>query len=407
MSQSLLTRTRTNLPVVALWSGSLMGAGLTLGAIVVASRILGAEIFGVYNVGYSLASLLALPVGYGLGSTTTYYHALGRKMDGRGYGVPFDGLALFALAVVLAWVVTELFFETTVLLHVSLATGVLIVGYYLLEGMLKGSERFYGIAIARAVSGVVLVGVVALLALRDSSGLTGHELTIGRGIAFLLPTVAVAISTVDGPLKGIPRLEERFGRQPVWGRVTAGAAAVSLPTVLLYSDKVILSAFMPFEAIGLYSVYFIASYLVVGRLSEPVLLVLFPRGVAKGDRGSFSPRSQVLIYVVMVALATLSQVLVFLFVSAEYEANPALIVLFAVGAGFFGLEELLWWDYAGRHPGAMRAFAAQGLVGGAILASGLLTLPRLYGIPGAAVATSLGAGYLLFAANRIRSRGTG
>ncbi|MGH2656334.1 MAG: lipopolysaccharide biosynthesis protein [Actinomycetota bacterium] len=396
---------------------TLVGSAAMTFALLAWGRWVGPRDFARYSVAYSLAGLLSIPAGYGIGSATMRLFAQrgsssGEVRKGRMalslFGIVSGLLAVAALASgsILA---DHLRIERSVVtagVVLGVATSLILFAEY----VLKGTSRTGSLAWLRlfvAVSFVASMGIVLLVFPPSFLGPVA-----ARGLPSFIAggVVAFAILRPAGD-RGGTGADEAVGAQPEarpttleagqFLRFAVGAAVASSASIfLLYVDKLVLVWVLPLREVGVYSGYFLGSYLLLARASEVFISILFPRAV-RHERGSNDQVRRLVRMGIPIAfvVALAGQFASLRILGGAFGLSWSLAAMFAIGVSFFVVADARWWLVAGAEGvSGVRRFGWNAVIVVLVVAGGMLTLPRILGLHGAAL-TLCGASLYSFLAS--------
>jgi len=379
------------------FGATVLGVGLMNLALLLIGRWLGPEAFGAYFVAFSIATFAVLPSAYGLGPAATYLLA---REDGDGplalassvfllFSIVFTAaLWMFRSSIANAVGVAPNLVESGILFSLPLA------GYLYLEQALKGLRRYRSLAGLRVTVPVGFLAVVAVMIF----GFGQLDYTVPLW-ARALPYLAAAGLAFPILLMKLPAL--RLNGLGLFLRFAGGAMVGSAASVFFISaDKLMLTGILSPAEIGIYSGYFLVSFMVAGRLSEIMTTVLFPestrRNAEVGEDAAPHPRAMARTLAGFVGLFALLAVIqqVAIFILGDRFGLPwPLGLLFAFGGSLFGTAEMRWWYLASFGRRGIRLFALNSAAAVILLVAGMLTLAPIHGLWGAASALALAAGY--------------
>ncbi|MGQ0815873.1 MAG: lipopolysaccharide biosynthesis protein [Gemmatimonadota bacterium] len=369
--------------VAAVASGSAAASVLIVAAGILAARAIGPAEFGKYFIALSGANLIALFSGYGIASACAY--ELTRRNSDVMHRALFVLLFSLPLSVAL-WVgVTSVLGEAArgldVIVWGSLLGGALSV-YLVAEGTLKGVRSYRMLAWCRTAGALLFL---ALIAVASSMQLRSFVLPASaRGISLIVIGVTVfALATG----RGTDYTPAAHSYRNFVSYALAATAGTLISVTLLYADKLVLSRSLSAADIGVYSAYFLPSYLLLGRAGEAAISVLFPERAASAPSDRLTRELWLVLALVGVALGAcslLAQWLTFLLLGDAYPFRWSLALLFATGATAFGIADVQWWLNAGSGARGASIFGLSGFALTVVLVVGLSFASSRWGIGGAA-----------------------
>lgn len=243
--------------------GAVVSRSMTLGASIVAGRVLGVEVFGRLGVIQSTIGVFAVLAGAGLGLAATKYVAQYRRTDAaktRDYLTSalqvslVTGLAISLLFFVLSpWLAARFLNDSQLTMELRLASALVLFGAVsgVQSGVLIGYENFRTIAWVNGLRGATMLVTVSLGAMR--AGLRGAVL--GLVLSELSAVVAgqVAIRRLEGGLGRLSQVKSARVRELWRFALPALLASVVVQPALWASSLLLVNQPGGFAAMGLYS----------------------------------------------------------------------------------------------------------------------------------------------------------
>ncbi len=365
-------------------------------------RLLGPAGFARYSLVYSIAGVLSLPAGYGIGSATMRLLAerrVGDESGGLRMAVRWFSLVSGGLILLMLILTPPLRRVLEVPGAVYLA-GVALAGgtsfYLFVEYILKGESLIRRLAWVRILNALAFTGILIIWYLVLPASFLGP--IIGRGVPYLI-SGAIILLSVSSPLfrqeatRGKLAEDQWRGgdddslREPVkFLRFSLGACIASSASVfLLFADKLVLARVMTLREVGIYSGYFTGSYLLLSRGGEVLISVLFPGAVRRERESERAARLLLGIGTPGAFLVALAGVFVsFRLLGTQFDFSWALAALFSLGVSMYVVADARWWLIAGAEGirGVAR-FGWNSVSIAVIVVIGMLVLPTVLGLYGA------------------------
>lgn len=370
--------------------------------------------YGLLSLTFATVGILALVGRLGFGDATTrfYYERsqqgwkqlrefCGSMLSGS---LVSGGLVALATLVVLQWVSPE--GNTARCLRAACFVVVTRSVLGVIYQIYRGQERAVAFSIAQlATRYVPLALAIAILLV---SGLSAYTVIVATAIGEGLVATACLAEFAGRGLLGRPSLS-RWHLNAAFGYGAPLALGNSSTFLLDYGDRFLIERFLGLGAVAAYAVpYDLASTLaaaVFGSIKLALLPLIFRLWESEGRAATSEFVSRVFTYSVALAIPgavlflAITPDLIVLLTSAKYSGSAPLMVYLLPGV-FMG-EMNFMLASALMIAGTTTALAVLSLVSGAAnVALNLLLLPR-WGLTGAACATTLSYGFLMYATYRM------
>jgi len=378
--------------------GTLVGTVFSFSFNILSGRILGPEGYGRFTLLQSIGMILYIPMLFGVHTAMIKYAAERPESDRQQIVLSSSFLMVLVFTVVALFVYTlfageiaALFSVSTDVYWLSLLFAVLFVFYTINTSALLGLNRMKQYALTQPIfSSLMLFTFLALILLQQFNYLS---MVYAMYLAYGVTAIGILVSlrhrlvfVLDRPwLKTLVRF--------------SAAAMLGCVCFTIYTNvgKLLINYFMSVEEVGIYGVYYYASFTVVGLLSGIFTTVLFPTisGV-KDIRSIYSKMNTMVIYYILAGtpFVLVCEVVILKLFGSQYPMIPALMILFALTAMLvtgYGLYQ--WLFNAEGIRGAHLALTNEIMITALNLGLNILLIPRygLYGATGAtAIAFSIG-----------------
>lgn len=400
----------SNVPPATIFGSTIFDIALTFGRqflagiiqlalILIVAHLLGAEGAGAYAVALLLPNLMGQLLNLGLGTASIYFVASGQFSMEIAWAATRNailGMTVFGLiigAVILSTASDQLFPGISIAaLSIGLATYPCMLILTVISSFFQAAQDFRAFNITVLLQPVFSFIGVLLLWLSGQVNLVSILLVVAIGHLFSL---VVALVILQSKVKLLVRCA---GKQEYLRRALNYGYKAYLGNILSFLsyrlDLFLLNVLIGPAAVGVYSV---AVRLVeqLWMISQAVSVVIFPRLSAMKQSEELRSRftafmSRAVLWTTLVSaifLAAVAHPLIMLLFGSEFEGAYSAMLVLLPGVVLFSCARVLANDLAARgQVGTNLALA--GLVLGVNAIANILLIP-LYGIAGAAIATSL------------------
>jgi len=305
---------------------------------ILAVRSLGPTEYGKVSLVFALANFLPYFMFMGLQSGLVKYLPEKKEVNQKGIIITTSllGILLFTclslvVAIFLRNFILNLFDLTLSIFYVSLIYSTFTVLKTATESILKGLLNFKMQAILDiAYTGVAAVFFILLYLLGYGNSYLIYILAFVLG---LLIYVSIVLIKYKRFIKFYFWNYDSFKSLLSYGFFSVlGSVALF---VLWGSDRFFLNKFLDVKSVGIYSVYYGTSLIVLGRFSSILLKVLFPTASGRTDKCEINKRLGKLMLIgflpILVANCALMYIMMLIY-GKEYPLKPDWILLFSVNA---------------------------------------------------------------------------
>lgn len=359
-----------------------------------AGRFLGPEEYGRYALTLSIASIMMIPMLFGL-NTSMIKFGSGTIGKERSSVLATGTVLVVSLAVASSfvfWLVEPLVTEHWPIVGalwvwaIILALG--LVMQYLADAFFRSLKAFQLQSMWLIIGAVTLL--IALLALFffaenhtfrayvSATVISYGVLLIGATILFVRHASFTDVSR--------PRALElgHFGFYAMFGSIVG--------TLIMNVDRLMIGSFLGESSVGVYMAYSIAATVIILKLTEVFLNVFFPT-VSSMDRAQKAvlfvkmQRPLALTFIFLVFLTVISTVFTLFLFGEDYPIAPVLLGLFSVQAPLIAIASILAWLISSCGVYILRKMTLFGMLLLVVnIGCNALLIP-VFGIAGAVVAT--------------------
>lgn len=373
--------------------GTMVGTLFSFSFNILSGRILGPVGYGQFTLLQSIGMLFYIPMLFGVHTALIKYTAESPDTDRQRVVLSsaflmvlfFTGISLLAFWICATPIAATLSISLD-LYWLGVLFAVLFVFYTLTTSALLGLNKIKQYALTQPVFSFLMFGTfLVLMLMHHLNYLTmAYAMYVAYGVTALGILVYLRqylIVQVDRPWLGTL---VRFSTAAMMGCVCY--------TVYTNIGKLMINYYMSVEEVGVYGVYYYASFTVVGLLSGIFTTVFFPTISKYKDLTSvYNKLNTMVVYYILLGLPF---VVVFEFVilklfGAQYPMVPGLMLLFALTAMLVtGYGMYQWLFNAEGIRGAHLALTNEIMITVLNLVLNILLIPR-YGLYGAAGATAI------------------
>lgn len=310
-------------------------------------RILGPAEFGKYQLIYSIALILLVPMLMGSNTTIVKYASPLRKLK-EIRSVISSSLSIFFMssaAIVLIAIFFSGFFTDILSIDqrpffyaVLLALGLCL--YYLSQHVLQALDKLKQLSIFEMISSLLALALFFILIRTLQNYFSFYIPVLAGFVVFTVLTVLVA-------WKYILRFKPSKSRFRMLIKYGFFSMLLSLGgTVLGNIDKILINKFLGQESVGIFQAYSIGSIVAVNILTSIFITVFFPAASRYSDKFSILKRLDRLCIIagllIVVSIPFLEYVVLKLFGSSYYISLPLMIAFSIASALYFVDLSYIW-----------------------------------------------------------------
>jgi len=383
--------------------GMLLSSFLIFLVHLMAARFLGAMIYGRFQIIYTIAQFMLIPMLFGLNTATARYLAVESDKN-KLSDIKTNSIWLFMGAIsitllllfLLKRVIMSKFGIDAVLFKQAVFFTIVSGVYFFMRSILQGlklmkilalAEFLYGLGIIIVFGSFILLGEKKIIAIYSA-------FLIGYGLFILLALVRSVkmfeIVTFKNLHWSISKKILAYAKYAILGSVSG---------VLLGNiDKIIIKQFGNFEDVGIYSVYLIASTVIFAQLVNIFVTVFFVQASASFNKRVIVDKLNKIIKFIFFVSALLSCMVIYgvlFIVGKKYVVNFGYLILFAVNSGLLVIFQIKMWFLNSEGVRGVRKTVQGTLFAGVLnLVLNLWLIPR-YGIYGA-ISSTIFANLILY-----------
>ncbi len=317
----------------------------------VAARFLGAKIYGEFQVIYTIAQFILIPMLFGLNTAVIKYLSTAKtsteKNDVKKVGtLLFSGVAMTTIVISFvfesAW--SRLFGVNLTIFREAIGLAFFAGLYFFTRAILQGMQKMKflaGLEFFYAVSLILVFGVFIFWGNRNVQSIY-IAFVIGYGLFALVVILRNKILTyLIWPRKVDWKISKKiiaYAKYAILGSISG--------ILLSNVDKIVLTRVDSFVEVGLYSVYLTASTVFFGQLVAIFITVFFAQASAINNKQPMLRKiNKILpsIFFITVLLSNIVIYIVFMIVGKKYHINFWYSLLFAINAGLLVVYQVKMW----------------------------------------------------------------
>ncbi len=360
---------------------------------ILAGRLLGREEYGHYALALSVASIILIPLLWGLNTSMIKYGAgkSGRERDGIVSAALMGFIGLLIVGLIMLWIfrlpLMSLFNVSSRIYQWAIILSFAMTLQLMADAIFRTFHRFRTQAWWLIASSVLLVGMLVFLLQSPGKDFTSYVIPIVVSYAvLLLGAITILIRNVGSFHWNKPTFQTltHFGFYAMMGSVTG--------TTLLNVDRLILNYYIDQQAVGLYFAYTVSSTMIMMKLMEVFVNVFFPF-VSKSRSEEKALifhrlRSRVFLFFPALLLLTGATTMVTLFFyGSEYRLDYVLLLLFSIQAPLLAIGSIFAWFINTLDMKTIRHFMFVGFVMIVLNVVGNFLMVPIWGLYGAVSAT--------------------
>ncbi len=390
--------------------GTMIGTLFSFSFNILSGRILGPEGYGQFTLLQSIGMILYIPMLFGVHTALIKYTA--EKTDGLRQRIIlsssflmvllFTGISLL-IFVVFANLISAIFSISIEIYWLGVIFAVLFVFYTLTTSALLGLNKMKQYALTQPIfSFLMLATFLILILLRQFNYLS---MVYAMYLAYGFTAFGILIF-----LRQYLRFEvDRPWMKTLFRFSTAAMMGCVCFTIYTNVGKLMINYYMSVEQVGIYGVYYYASFTVVGLITGIFTTVFFPTVSKYKDlRSIYKKLNTMVVYYILLGIpfVVVFEVVILQLFGAQYPMIPALMLLFALTAMLVtGYGMYQWLFNAEGIRGAHLALTNEIMITVLNLVLNILLIPHygLYGAIGAtAIAFTIGIIGFYFRGNKLQ-----
>ncbi|MCQ8893260.1 MAG: oligosaccharide flippase family protein [Methanolinea sp.] len=335
---------------------------------ILAGRILGPGGYGQFILVQSIGMMLYIPMMLGFNTAMIKYCAENRDDDQLKRIISTTFFLIFTL-IILSVMVYGLFVNLLIaffsvnmkIIWFSIIFAVLFVLFTLVTSTLRGLHQMEKFALFQSLFGIVLL--LSFLAFLFVQFVTFEAMVYAYYIAYgVIFCVIVSISLK----KYLSFQVDRIWLSKVWkysGYALIGGLSFTLYTNI---DRILINYYMDIGSVGIYGVYYYASFAVIGLFSGIFVTVFFPTASKVINKELLYIKLKKLIpllFIIGIPGTMVSEFVILRFFGKEYPVDLSLMFIFALTAVLVTTYTIFAWF-----------FNAEGMLGARLTVSGTMII---------------------------------
>jgi len=336
---------------------SFVGFGTVLSTIfsflftVIGGRMLGPSGYGSFTLVQSIAMILYIPMLLGFNTAMIKYCAettdqdrLSRIISSTYIIVVFLIAISLILYVIFINQLTASFSVNREIIWLSIIFAVLFVFNTLTTSTLRGLHLMKGFALFQPIFGLTLLSTFFIFVCIQPPSF--KAMVYANFFAFASIGCVIVILFLK---KYLAFRVDRVWLATAWRY--SNYALIGGLAFTLYSniDRILINYYMDMESVGIYGVYYYASFAVIGLFSGVFITVFFPVASKTSDKKLlYSKLTKTIHYLLILAIlgVMIGEVIILQFLGKEYPQNFLLMVLFAITAVLATWYSILAWFFS-------------------------------------------------------------
>jgi O-antigen/teichoic acid export membrane protein len=304
---------------------------------IIAGRMLGPSGYGSFTLVQSIAMILYIPMLLGFSTAMIKYCAETTEHDRLSSIISTTYITTVVL-IVISVIIYVIFFNQIIaifsvnqeILWLSIIFAVLFVFYTLTTSTLRGLHLMKGFALFQPIFGFILLSTFFIFIYNQPASF--EAMVYANYLAFgAIGCVIVIIFLKKYFVFRIDRLWLSTAMR------YSNFAVIGALAFTLYSniDRILINYYMDVESVGIYGVYYYASFAVIGLFSGVFITVFFPTSSKIFDKKLlYSKLNKIIPYLIILGIpgVLISEFIILQFFGKDYPINFPLMILFAISA---------------------------------------------------------------------------
>jgi O-antigen/teichoic acid export membrane protein len=356
---------------------SIVGLGTIVSTIfsslftIIGGRILGPSGYGTFALVQSIAMILFIPMLLGFDTAMIKYCAetMDQNRHSRIISTTYITVVfLTAISVILYLIfsnqITAFFSISWEIFWLSIIFAVLYMFYTLTISTLRGLHLMKGFALFQPIFGITLLSTFFIFIYILPASF--KAMVFANYLAFGVIGLIIIIIFLR---KYLAFYVDRLWLSKAWRY--SNFALIGALAYTLYSnvDRILINYYMGVESVGIYGVYYYASFAIIGLFSGVFTTVFFPTASKSIDKKLlYMKLNKIIPYLLALGIpvSLLCEFIILQFFGKEYPVNFSLMVLFAISAVLVTWYTILAWF-----------FNSEGVNGARLTVSGTLIIALL------------------------------
>ncbi len=331
--------------------GMLLSSALIFLVHLVAARFLGVKIYGEFQVIYTIAQFILIPMLFGLNTAVIKYLSIAKTPNEKNKikkvgTLLFSGVAMITIIVsfIFEGVWSRLFGVNLIIFREAIVLAFFAGLYFFTRAILQGMQKMKflaGLEFFYAVSLIFVFGMFIFLGNRNVQSIY-IAFIVGYGLFALVVILRNKILTY---LIWHRKVDWKISKKII--AYAKYAILGSISGILLSNvDKIVLTRVDSFVEVGLYSVYLTASTVFFGQLVAIFITVFFAQASSLDNKQPILRKiNKILpsIFFIIVLLSNIVIYIVFMIVGKKYHINFWYSLLFSINAGLLVVYQIKMW----------------------------------------------------------------
>lgn len=398
---------------------SYVGLGTILSTIfsfsynIIAGRVLGPAGYGGFTLVQSIAMFLYIPMLLGLNTAMIKYCAESRdlyqqrKIISTTYGVVI-GLTIVTLLLygVFRYQIADVFSVSQEIIAISVLFALLFVYYTLATSSLRGLHQMKDYAIFQPIYGVTLLSALLVFIYIQFNSL--KAMVYATCLAYGIVGSIIVLTFLR---KHLSFIIDRSWLSTLWKYSSVAVIGGISFTLYTSIDRIMINYYMDVEGVGVYGVYYYASFTVLILISGIFTTVFFPTSSkTHNKRALYGKLNRIVPYLLILGMpaALIGEYIILRLFGEGYPIQLPLMLVFAVAAILVTWYEIYAWFFNSEGiEGSKLTVSGTLIIAIANIILNLILIPRfgLYGAIGAtALAFALGLCYNFYRGKRFFTR---
>lgn len=373
--------------------GTLIGTLFSFSFNILSGRILGPEGYGQFTLLQSIGMLLYIPMLFGVHTALIKYTAESPNTDRQRIILSsaflmvllFTGISLLIFTIFAGPIAAMLSISIDIY-WLGVIFAVLFVFYTLTTSALLGLNKIKQYSLTQPIFSFLLLATFLVLILMHQFNYL--SMVYAMYLAYGFTALVILIY-----LRHYLRFEaDRLWMGTLFKFSTAAMMACVCYTVYTNVGKLMINYYMSVEEVGIYGVYYYASFAVVGLITGSFTTVFFPTVSKYKDlRSIYKKMNTIMVYYIPLGIpfVVVFEFMILKLFGAQYPVDPALMFLFALTAMLVSGYGMYQWLLSAEGIRSAR-LALTNLIGITVLnlVLNILLIPH-YGLYGAIGATTI------------------
>ncbi len=370
-------------------------------------RKLGPIEYGYFSIIQVISNILIIPMLFGINTAMVRRLAIDKENKNTIIKTSFsiiliNTIFILIIAYLFSNKLTQLFNVKEDIFFLSIYFAIATVIFSLAQDILRGLNIIDKLSIATILMSIVILLFISyfLFIKRNYTLYTPFYSNLYSLLFFSI--LAMILSKLD--IKG--KFSIFYAREFLKYGIFFVCGALS-GMLINNINRLFINKFLGIREVGIYSAYFNASNVVIGRLLSVFITIYFPFIAKKGIDNLFKKltlRTNILIFIIIFLLSFSSMVIVIYFYGKKYEFNLLLIFLFSILEGLIFISSILGFGIISIGIKGIKMNAIVVLIVGIISVILNINLIKFISLYGAIIAQCISVGGLIYLYSLILKR---